>query len=139
MAEASASKKSMPSEMVIPEKWDACLERTLINFGIGLVVGGASAIVLSRKLGVILERRVHLRSILTQGERLSPLLPSLQGRLTCAGLSWDSERAVAWEQAGESAPGTLRKLMRKLLLLSIICPSCKDSTLSPPLLPGSEP
>lgn len=44
-----ASHVQVPSEMVINEKWDACLERTVINFGIGVVVGGLGSLVVTRK------------------------------------------------------------------------------------------
>ncbi|CAM9518318.1 unnamed protein product [Choristocarpus tenellus] len=40
-------KPKVPSEMIISEKWDACLERSLINIGIGLVAGGLTGVVLT--------------------------------------------------------------------------------------------
>ncbi|KAG5177660.1 hypothetical protein JKP88DRAFT_226371 [Tribonema minus] len=48
---AAAPPKKVPSEMLISEQWDECLERTLINFGTGLLVGGLSAVVLTRSPG----------------------------------------------------------------------------------------
>ena len=38
---------------MINEKWDTCLERTVINFGIGLVSAGLAGIVLTRESTVI--------------------------------------------------------------------------------------
>ncbi|CAM9701476.1 unnamed protein product [Sphacelaria rigidula] len=38
--------------MVISEKWDSCLERTVINFGIGVVAGGLAGVVLTRAPGM---------------------------------------------------------------------------------------
>lgn len=35
--------------MVINEKWDACLERTVINLGIGLVAGGLGSLIIARE------------------------------------------------------------------------------------------
>lgn len=54
MPDASAAatappKKKVPSEMLISEQWDACLERLVLRAGTGLIVGGLSAIVLSRE------------------------------------------------------------------------------------------
>lgn len=39
------------SELLINEKWDTCLERTVINFGIGLVAAGLGGAVLTRECG----------------------------------------------------------------------------------------
>lgn len=44
-----ASRVQVPSEMVISEKWDTCLERTVINFGVGFVAGGLGSLVLARE------------------------------------------------------------------------------------------
>lgn len=38
---------------MINEKWDTCLERTVINFGIGLVSAGVAGVVLTRENTVI--------------------------------------------------------------------------------------
>ncbi|CAM9707227.1 unnamed protein product, partial [Hapterophycus canaliculatus] len=39
----------VPSEFKISEKWDVCLERTVINFGMGVVAAGLASVVLTRK------------------------------------------------------------------------------------------
>lgn len=44
-----ASKSKVPAELVISDKWDKCLERTIINVGTGLVVGGLLSFVFARK------------------------------------------------------------------------------------------
>lgn len=64
----------MPSELIINEKWDTCLERTVINFGIGLVSAGVAGVVLTR------ESTVH---------------QSLRGTGTCYVLIVDLE-SLAW-------------------------------------------
>jgi Domain of unknown function (DUF543) len=42
-------KSAVPSELKISAQWDECLERTVINFGAGLVIGALSAVVLTRE------------------------------------------------------------------------------------------
>lgn len=49
---AESKQRDIPAEMVVSEKWDACLERTLINFGIGIVAGGLTSVVLTRAPGM---------------------------------------------------------------------------------------
>ncbi|CAN0251248.1 unnamed protein product [Ectocarpus sp. 8 AP-2014] len=44
--------KNVPSEFKISEKWDVCLERTVINFGAGVVVAGLAGVVLTRSPGM---------------------------------------------------------------------------------------
>lgn len=44
--------KQVPSEFKISEKWDVCLERTVINFGIGVVAAGLAGVVLTRECSV---------------------------------------------------------------------------------------
>lgn len=39
--------------MVISEKWDACLERTVMNFGIGILAGGLASVVLTREFNPV--------------------------------------------------------------------------------------
>lgn len=39
----------VPSEFKISEKWDVCLERTVINFGMGVVAAGLAGVVLTRE------------------------------------------------------------------------------------------
>lgn len=45
----SSSLTQIPSEEMISHKWDACLERMVINFGMGVLVGGLAAVVLTSK------------------------------------------------------------------------------------------
>ena len=40
------------SEDWISEQWDACLERTVINFSLGLAAGALTAVVLTSKQNV---------------------------------------------------------------------------------------
>mmetsp|Transcript_4777 Transcript_4777/g.14940 ORF Transcript_4777/g.14940 Transcript_4777/m.14940 type:complete len:86 (+) Transcript_4777:61-318(+) len=56
MAESSAPpstppKRSVPSELLLSEKWDTLLERVVVNAGYGLVFGGAASLVLFRGRG----------------------------------------------------------------------------------------
>lgn len=45
----AASKGGLPSELVVSDTWDRCLERTIVNVGTGLVVGGLLSFVLARE------------------------------------------------------------------------------------------
>jgi len=47
--ESQATTIKVPSELQISDKWDKCLERTIINVGTGLVVGGLLSFVLASK------------------------------------------------------------------------------------------
>ncbi|CAM9406847.1 unnamed protein product [Scytosiphon promiscuus] len=42
----------VPSELKISEKWDVCLERTVINVGMGVVAAGLASVVLTRSPGM---------------------------------------------------------------------------------------
>ena len=44
-----ADSQKVPSEFKISEKWDVCLERTVINFGMGVVAAGLAGVVLTRE------------------------------------------------------------------------------------------
>ncbi|CAM9921142.1 unnamed protein product, partial [Ascophyllum nodosum] len=42
----------VPSELQLSSKWDVCLERAVINFGIGIVTAGLAGVVLTRAPGM---------------------------------------------------------------------------------------
>lgn len=55
----------MPSEFKISEKWDVCLERTVINFGMGVVAAGLAGVVLTRECIDVLSRSSALVRLLS--------------------------------------------------------------------------
>lgn len=51
--------QQVPSEFKISEKWDVCLERTVINFGMGVVAAGLAGVVLTRECIDSVSQRLH--------------------------------------------------------------------------------
>eukprot|EP00953_Heterococcus_sp_UTEX-ZZ885_P019588 10937-Heterococcus_DN1.PRE.2 len=68
-ANVHIKKSSVPSELKISAQWDSCIERTVINFGAGLVVGALSAVVLTTNQ--MLERLQHSHTAAVNCNRLS--------------------------------------------------------------------
>ncbi|EWM24469.1 Protein of unknown function DUF543 [Nannochloropsis gaditana] len=67
----------VPSELYISEKWDKCLERTVVNVASGAVLGLLSGFVLARKSG-LMEREGGERGTRMHGrseDRLWSLIP----------------------------------------------------------------
>lgn len=55
MAEdAGNTKRTIPSELLLSDKWDKLFERVVVNAGYGLVVGAAASLVLFRGRGYVL-------------------------------------------------------------------------------------
>ncbi|CAM9207471.1 unnamed protein product [Heterosigma akashiwo] len=52
MSSAEKKTSNTPSEFIFSETWDKCLERGVINIGLGLAVGAASSLVLFKSGGM---------------------------------------------------------------------------------------